>query len=115
MVAYAQESDVYTYGLPRGALGNPGRLVDSSLAATSTITLSEHGFATNDPISFRVPTGTNGALSSPLVADTLYYAIYRSDSTFQVAATPNGAPITLTTDAISAIVAKDLPFAQLLE
>jgi hypothetical protein len=115
MVAYAQQSDVYTYGLPRGALGNPGRLVDSSLAATSTVTLSEHGFATGDPLTFRIPSGTNGSLPAPLVAGTTYYAIYETDSTFQVSATPNGAPITLTSDGVSVIVQKDLPFAQLLE
>lgn len=113
MVAYAAQSDVYTYGLPRGALGNPGRLVDSSLAATSTITLSEHGFSTGTPVSFRAPQG--GSLSSPIVAGTTYYAIYLTDSTFQISATANGPPITLTTDATSMIVAADLPFAQVLE
>lgn len=115
MVAYATQSDVYTYGLPRGSLGNPGRLVDSALAATSAITLSEHGFANGDPIKFRVPTGTNGNLPAPLVAGTIYYALDLDDSTFQVSATPNGAPITLTTDGVSVVVVKDLPFAQLLE
>jgi hypothetical protein len=115
MTSYVTQSDVYTYGLPRGALGNPGRLVDTSLAATSSITLSEHGFVTGDAITFRVPTGSGGVLSSPLVAGTVYYAIYETDSTFQVSATPTGAPITLTTDGVAMIVTKDLPFAQLGE
>lgn len=113
MVAYATRSDVYKYGLPRGSLGNPGRLVASSLAATSTIELIEHGFELNDAVTFRVPQG--GTLSSPLVASTVYYVIPVTDSTFQVAATSGGSAITLTTDGISMIVTMDLPFDDLCE
>jgi hypothetical protein len=111
-VAYATQADVYTYGLPRGALGNPGRILDSLLAATSTATLAEHGFSTGSAITFRVTQG--GALSAPLIAGTTYYAIYLTDSTFQIAASPTGSAITLTTDSIQAIVSADLPFADVL-
>lgn len=113
MVAYAQQSDVYTYALPRGAVGNPGRLVESSLAATSTITLFEHSFAQNDQVTFRAAAG--GVLSPPLVAGTVYYVIYLTDSTFQVASAPNGAAITLTGDGSEMFVTKDLPWAALCE
>lgn len=113
MTAYAQPSDVYKYGLPRGALGNPGRLLASSLAATSTMELMEHGFVLNDPVTFRATDG--GTLSSPLVAGTTYYVIPLTYSTFQVAAAPNGPAITLTVDGVSMAVTADLPFADVLE
>jgi len=113
VTAYAARSDVYKYGLPRGALGNPGRLAASSLAATSTIELIEHGFAAGDPITFRATDG--GTLSAPLVAGTIYYALPATDSTFQVSATPLGSPITLTTDGANVVVTADLPFDDVLE
>ncbi len=112
MVAYATQSDVYRYGLPRGSLGNPGRLAESSLASTSTITLSEHGFTTGDTITLRATTG--GTLSAPLVAGTSYFVLRANDSAFQVSS--NGVtPITLTTDGISMMIAADLPFGDVLE
>lgn len=113
MASYATQSDVYKYALPRGSLGNPGRLVAASLAATSTIELEEHGFSTGTPVTFRVTQG--GSLSSPLVAGTIYYVLYVSDSFFQVSATSGGAPITLTTDGVSVQVATDLPWADVGE
>lgn len=113
MTAYATQGDVYKYGLPRGALGNPGRLVESSLASTSTITLFEHGLETGDALTTRAADG--GILSAPLVAGTIYYAIRLTDSTFQLAATPTGPAITLTTDGVEMFVAVDLPWDALLE
>ncbi len=113
MTAYALQSDVYTYGLPRGAVGNPGRLVESALAATSVITLFEHSFSTNDAVTFRAASG--GTLSPPLVAGTVYYVIRLIDSTFQVAAAPDGSAITLTGDGSEMFVTADLPFGPLLE
>ncbi len=113
MTAYATRSDLYLYGLPRGSLGNPGRLVDSSLAATSIITLQEHTFSTNDAVTLRATEG--GTLSAPLVAGTVYYVIYLTDSSFQLAVVPNGSAITLTTDGVSMLVASDLPTAAILE
>lgn len=113
MTAYAARGDVYRYGLPRGALGNPGRLVESALALNSVVTLNEHGFETGDPVTFRASDG--GTLSAPLVAGTVYYVIRLTDSTFQASATPTGGPITLTTDSTSVLVTADLPIDALLE
>lgn len=110
---YASRSDVYAYGLPRGTLGMPARLVASALAATDTVELDGHGFATNDQILFRAAEG--GSLPAPLVAATIYYAIYVSDSTFKVAAAPNGPVIDLTVDGVNVLVATPLPFDQVLE
>jgi hypothetical protein len=116
VTAYATRGNVYQYGLPRGALGNPGRLVvDSSLADTplGTIELQEHGFETGTCITFRATDG--GTLSSPLVAGVVYFAIRLTDSTFQVSATSGGSPITLTTGGVSMVVSADLPFDEVLE
>jgi hypothetical protein len=113
MTAYAARRDVYRYGLPRGALGNPGRLVASSLASTNTIELVEHGFETGDAVTFRATEG--GTLSAPLVAGVVYYVIALTDSAFQVATTPTGSPIDLTTDGVSMMVSADLPIDDLLE
>lgn len=113
MTSYATKSHVYQFGLPRGGLGNPGRIVDSAPSSTSVVTLSEHGFATGDAIYFRAADG--GALAAPLVAGVAYYAIYLSDSEFQISATAGGSAITLTSNAASMIAWADLPFASLLE
>ena len=113
MTAYATQGDVYKYGLPRGSLGNPGRLVDSALAATSIISLSEHSFSSGDAVTFRVPQG--GTMAAPLVSGVTYYVLYLTDSTFQISLTSSGSPITLTNDGVSMIVSTDLPFAELLE
>jgi hypothetical protein len=45
----------------------------------------------------------------------LYYALPVTDSDFQVSATPNGSPITLTTDGVSVIVAADIDWQALGE
>lgn len=113
MTAYATRADVYKHGLPRGALGNPGRISESALAATSKITLSEHGFVTGDAVTFRVTQG--GGMAPPLVAGVTYYVLALTDDTFQVSATPNGSPITLTGDAVQMIVTGALPFDDVLE
>lgn len=113
MTAYATRRDVYKYSLPRGSLGNPGRLVASSLASTDTIELSEHGFETGDPVTVRATDG--GTLSAPLVAGTVYYVIALTDSTLQLSATPSGSAIDLTTDGVSMMVTADLPFDDLCE
>lgn len=110
---YATRSDVYAYGLARGTLGGTARIVASALAATDRLELDEHGFETNDALLLRASEG--GTLSAPLVAGTTYYAIRVSASTFQLAATPNGSAIDLTTDGVSMVVSIALPFDQVLQ
>jgi hypothetical protein len=113
-VVYATRADLDDFGgIPRGALSNEGRLVASSLASTDTITLSAHGFNTNDVLQLRAVSG--GTLSAPLVADTSYFAIRITDSTFKLAAAANGAAIDLTVDGVSMIVIKQLPIDRMLE
>lgn len=93
-MAYCLPADLYLYGLPRGALASSGRLADSANVADSTIALDAHGFATGDAVQVRPAAG--GELPAPLTAATTYYAIAVDDWRFQLAATPGGSAITLT-------------------
>jgi hypothetical protein len=117
-VVYATRSDLDDFGgIPRGSLSNEGRLVASSLAATDTITLSAHGFQTGDGVQLRATSG--GTLSAPLVADTIYFAIRVSDSTFKLATSSAnalaGTALDLTVDGVSMLVVKPLPIDRMLE
>lgn len=113
MTAYATERDLYTYGLRRGVLVNPGREVESSVAATNVLTLDGHLFETDDQVTLRAAEG--GTLSAPLVDGTIYYVIRLTDSTFSLAATAGGAAIDLTTSGTTMIVKGELPVSTLLE
>ncbi len=113
MAAYATKGDLFKYGLPRGALANPGRLVESCLASTDVLTLEGHGFETNDQVQLRATDG--GTLSAPLVAGTTYYVIKLTDSTFKLAATSGGTAIDITTNGVSMLVATPLPVDDVLE
>lgn len=57
------------------------------------VTLSNHGLSANDEVSFVTITGTTG-----IVIFTIYYVIYVSSSTFQLAAIPSGTALPLTTN-----------------
>jgi hypothetical protein len=106
MVAYAEITDLYRQGFPRGLLANPGRSVAEVSATTNLLTLDGHGFADDDELLFRVEDG--GEMPAPLVAGTTYYAIASSDSTFQVALTAGGAAVDLTTPGESVVVSTSL-------
>lgn len=95
MSAYCTESDLYDYGLPRGALVNEGRLVSSVDASADSITLNLHGLSTGDAVRFRAAGA--GSLPTGLVAGTTYYAIRTDEARFQVSATDGGAAVNLTT------------------
>lgn len=107
MSEYCSPSDLYSYGLPRGALANPGRVAASVSAATDSFVLGEHGFSTDDPVTFRAE--ADGNLPSPLVEGVIYYAVVSFSDTFSVAASVGGAPIDLTTDGMNVIVIAPLP------
>lgn len=113
MTAYATERDLYTYGLRRGVLANPGRLVESSLESTDVLTLDGHLFETDDPVTLRAVEG--GTLSAPLVADTVYYVIRLTDATFKLAASAGGAAINLTSNGETMVVRSAPPVAEYLE
>ncbi len=107
MAGYCTRADLYSFGLPRGTIPNPGRLLLSVDAGADRLLLGDHGFALNDPVSFRAELG--GALPSPLVAGVQYFAIPVTDDLFQVSATSGGAAINLTTAGSEILVMSPLP------
>lgn len=94
MVSYCDESDLYAFGLPRGSLTNPARLVMVD-AAADLLTLDVHGFVDDDEVSLRADAG--GSMPTGLVAGVVYFVKRVSESTFQLAATAGGAAINATT------------------
>ncbi len=109
MANYCSVSDLYTFGLPRGGLPNPSRMVHSVSSGGNTITLDEHGFSTGDEMSFR-PDGVDGVLPSPLTEGTTYYAIAIDDARFSVSATLGGAAVDLTTNGERVHVIERIPY-----
>lgn len=107
MTAYCAPSDLYSFGLPRGAVPNPGRLADSVSTSTDAFTLDVHGFVLNDPVSFRAEAG--GSLPAPLVEGSTYYAIPLTESTFSVATAEDGDALDLTSAGVRVLVIAPLP------
>lgn len=91
-----------------GSLPSSSGLAASSLAGSNAITLDGHGFVTGDPFKVRAIEG--GSLSAPLIEGVTYYAIRVSNACFEVAATPGGAALDLTTNAISMVVSREPDF-----
>lgn len=109
---YCTAADLYGYGLPRGSLPNPGRLVTAADASGNLLELDSHGFALDDELGVRIEDGVAGsALPGGLAAGTKYYAIPVSESTFRVAAAPGGAAIDLTSAGSNFFVRAPLPIA----
>lgn len=104
---YCSAADLYLFGLPRGALPNPGRLAAAVSTVSSTFTLDVHGFALNDVVSFRAEAG--GSLPAPLVAGVEYFAIPVTESTFSVALTGGGSAVALVSAGARVIVNSPLP------
>ncbi len=113
MAAYATRRDVYRYGLARGTIGTPARIVSSADASGNTLSLDDHGFEDDDQVLFRA--ADSGSLPSPLSASTVYYVIRVSDSTFQVSATEGGSAVDLSSAGESFFVSTELPVADVLE
>lgn len=107
MSAYCSESDLYDYGMPRGAVPNQGRLVSSVDTSTDALALNMHGFSTGDPVQFRADGG--GTLPTGLSASTTYYAIRVDESHFKVSATEGGGAVDLTTAGSRIVVFTELP------
>ncbi|OFX05632.1 MAG: hypothetical protein A3E78_14510 [Alphaproteobacteria bacterium RIFCSPHIGHO2_12_FULL_63_12] len=113
MTAYATRRDLYRYGLPRGTLSSEGREVSSSVASTNVLTLTDHGFETDDEVLVRAL--EDGTLSAPLVAGTTYYAIRLTADTFSLATAAAGSAIDLTTNGTTMWISTELPFDDVLE
>ncbi len=113
MAGYCTRADLYSFGVPRGTIPNPGRLVLSVDAAANRVFLGDHGFSLNDPVSFRAEMG--GALPSPLVAGVGYFAIPVTDDLFQVSAAADGPAIDFTTAGAEVLVISPLPIDPAIE
>lgn len=107
---YCTAKDVYGLGIPRGAVPNPARLSPRVLASTDAITLDQHGFEADDPVTLRADAG--GSLPAPLVEGTRYYVVPLTDSTFSLAATEGGAAIDFTTDGVRVLVIEQFPMPE---
>lgn len=104
---YCAPSDVYDFGIPRGAVPNSGRLVASADVTSNALTLDVHGFDLNAPVVVRADAG--GSLPAPLAEGVTYYAIPRTESTFALAATVDGSAIDLTTAGENIVVVAPMP------
>ncbi len=110
MTDYCDKRDLYDFGLPRGGIANPARVLHPQGTAdptADTLTLNQHGFETGDLVRFRAEGG--GSMAAPLVAYTPYYAIEVDQDRFQVSATIGGPAIDLTTAGSRMVVWFELP------
>jgi len=113
LVAYCLASDLYLYGLPRGALASPGRLVESVDVSANTFELDAHGFDADTVVQFRTAGG--GTLPAPVTTGVSYFAIVVDAWRFQIAATSGGAAIDITTAGTTFLVYAPLPIAAVLD
>lgn len=109
---YCTTSDVYRFCAP-GMLQVAARLVASVSTSSDALTLQGHGLATGDPIALRAESG--GSLPSPLTAATTYYAIAVSPDVFQVATTPTGSAVNLTTAGSNVLLVPQMPWSRWID
>jgi hypothetical protein len=109
---YAAPGDLHSFGLPRGSIPNPGRLLAAVSASANTLTLDVHGFDEDDPFSLRVEAG--GTMPGGLVAGTTYYAEPVSESAFRARSAPGGSAIDITSagDPERVVVIAPLPVSK---
>lgn len=107
---YCEPANLHDFGLPRGAVPNPGRVASSVSTASNWIELEGHGFASGDAVLFRAERG--GVLASPLAAGVTYYALPVTDDTFRVSETVGGSAVDLTTEGEGVIVIAPLPILE---
>jgi hypothetical protein len=112
-IAYATRKDVYDFGLPRGTVGLPPRIVASATAATDILELNDHGFDTDDVVRVRAPDGSD--LPAPLDAATTYFVLSVSDTEFQLSLTKGGDVVDITEDGDGFLAWTPLPFDRVLE
>lgn len=98
MARYAEASDLYNHGLPRGLLVEERRLITDVDTTNDRMELAEHGLAADQEV--YLVADEDGTLPSPLASATTYYAlpVSGSESLFQLATTAGGAAVNLTTE-----------------
>lgn len=110
---YCETADLYDFGLPRGAVRNPGRRAGTVSVVANTIELEGHGYSNDTVLAFRAEAG--GTMAAPLVEGTQYYAIVVDDDHFSVAAAAGGAAIDITNAGSRLVVIHKLPIQSAIE
>jgi hypothetical protein len=113
MTAYATESDLYEFGMARGAVPNPAKLIAAVSVALDEFTLDEHGLADDQAVTLRAQ--AQGSMPAPLVAGVTYYAKPTGDSTFQLRPAPADAALEITTAGSLVLLMIPLPIESALE
>lgn len=111
---YCEESDVYSYGLPRASVANPGRLAQSADPSTNTITLNVHGFAEGSAVRFRAD-AAGGSLPGGIAEGTTYYVQIVDADRFRVSTTAGGSVVDITSAGLRLIVIPDLTLTPEIE
>ena len=117
MSSYCTAPDLYAYGVPRGGLPNPARLIVDSVTGSDVLTLDNHALTTGDEVQFRAEAG--GTLPAPIAAGTTLYAIRITDSTFSVGSTLAlalaGTALNITGAATNTVLITPLPYIDAIE
>lgn len=106
-MSLCQPSDLFAFGVPRGATPNPGRCL--AQLVDDVCFLDVHGFDTGAPIMFRAVGGT---LPAELAEGVTYYAESLTEHTFKVRATAGGAALSITDSDDPIMVLTPLPVAE---
>jgi hypothetical protein len=117
-VGYCQQSDLYSFGLPRGAIPNAGRMVERVDLDENWLELGGHGLSLDDAVRFRTDPG--GSLPDPVDRGVTYYARPVDDGHFQLAdglstADPPGDVVTLATCGECVILVVPMPVEAAIE
>lgn len=107
-MSLCQPSDLYAFGVPRGATPNPGRVLAS--LADNICSLDVHGLDTGTAILFRA--AGNGALPAELSEGVTFYAEALTEHTFRVRETVSGPAISITDSDDPIMVITPLPIAE---
>ncbi len=108
-MSLCQPSDLFAFGVPRGATPNPGRVLAS--LADSVCSLDVHSLDTGTAILLRAGS-TGSALPPELSEGVTYYAESLTEHTFKVRATPGGSALTITDTDDPIMVIVPLPIAE---
>src|SRR5687767_11310983 len=107
-MSLCQPSDLFAFGVPRGATLNQGRVLASLL--DDTCSLDMRCFDTGTAILFRA--AGSGALPAELSGGVTYYAQAETEHTFRVRATADGPALSITDAEDPILVITPLPIAE---
>jgi hypothetical protein len=112
-MGYCTEQDLYRFGLPRGNVAHPSRLIGAVDVSANRIALDSHGLSVGDSVQFRSVGG--GVLPTPLAEGTDYFVVYASEWQFAVSATLGGTAVDLSAVGGSTAVLARLPIDHVIE